>query len=142
MIQKMQPSETDDRNRRALGLVKRGVIAGYVLAAMNAFLAWRIYDIGYGINEAAGEDRIVIAVTTLLMAMTAAALTYRFSRKPSVAIAAVFLAWLSFEVAAKVLYGKPAPEYLAVAGLLCFGLVSGLRGAYVLRQAKLAGVTG
>ncbi len=101
---------------------------------MNAFLAWYIYDTGYGVNEAAGEDRIIIAGSTLLMAVVAAGLAYRFGRKHSVVIPVLLLAWVCFEVIAKFLYGKPAPEYLLSVGLVGFGLISGLRGALALRK--------
>lgn len=124
-----ESAETD-----AVRLVGRGVLAGYVLAAMNAFLAWFIYDTGYGVNEAAGEDRIIIAGSTLLMAVVAAGLAYRFGRKRSVVIPVLFLAWVCFEVVVKFLYGKPAPEYLLSVGLVGFGLISGLRGALALRK--------
>jgi hypothetical protein len=122
----------------AVALIKRGVISGYVLALMNAFLAWRIYDIGYGVNEAAGEDRIVIAATTLFMAVLAAALAFRFGRRYSIWIPMFFLAWVAFEVVAKLLGGGPTAGYILIAGLVVFGLISGLRGALALRKARQA----
>jgi hypothetical protein len=116
--------------------IRRGLIAMYVMAAMNAFLAWHIYDVGYGVNEAAGEDRTIIAVSTLLAALAAAGMAYWFGRRHHVAIPIIFLAWLGFEVAVKFLTGKPNVEYLVVSSLVIFGLISGLRGALALRKAR------
>ena len=122
----------------AINLVKRGVIAGYVLAAMNAFLAWYIYDTGYGVHEAAGDDRSVIAASNLFMAFVAAGLAFLFGRRHANGIPIFFLAWVAFEVIAKMFYlrGGPNAGYLLSAGLLVFGLISGLRGALALRKLQ------
>ncbi len=122
----------------AINLVKRGVIAGYVLAAMNAFLAWYIYDTGYGVHEAAGEDRSVIAASNLFMAVVAAGLAFLFGRRHAIGIPIFFLAWVAFEVIAKMFYLKGGPNagYLLIACLLVFGLISGLRGAIILRRSR------
>jgi hypothetical protein len=130
------PPPGHSMDKDALRSVKRGVIAMYVMAAMNAFLAWHIYDIGYGVNEAAGEDRTIIAVSTLLVALAAAGMAYWFGRLHHVAIPIIFLAWLGFEVAVKFVTGKPNVEYVVVSSLVTFGLISGLRGALALRKAR------
>lgn len=122
----------------ALRDVGRGVFAGYVLAAMNAFLAWYIYDTGYGVKEAAGDDRIVIAASTSFMAVVAAALAYRFSRRHAIWIPIFFLSWFAFEVGAKFLNGVPTTGFLVLNGLVAIGLVSGLRGALSLRKIRAA----
>ncbi len=119
-------------------LIQRGVIAGYALAAMNSFLAWYIYDTGYGVNEAAGDDRIVIAGSTLFMAVVAAALAYRFGRRHAIGIPVFFLAWVAYEVIAKLLGGGPTAGSILIVGLVVFGLISGLRGALALRRSHRA----
>jgi hypothetical protein len=135
-------SSNTTSNDDALRQIRRGVIAGYVLAAMNAFLAWYIFTTGYSVNEASGDDRIVIATSTLLVAVVAAVVSLRFSRKHSIFIPIMLLAWLLFETIAKFQNGKPAPERLVVAGLLFFGLISGVRGAWSLRQQKMSNDAG
>ena len=139
-----QPRDTDASSSltesEAKVLAGRGVIAGYAMALMNAFLAWYIYDTGYGVNEAAGDDRIVIAASTLFMALVAAALAYRFSRRHSIWIPIFFLAWVAFEVGWKLMTVRTTAGYIFIVGLVTFGLISGLRGALALRRARQAGL--
>lgn len=106
------------------------------MAAMNAFLSWYIYETGYGVVEAAGDDRVVIAASTLFMALTAAALAYRFGRRHAIAIPIFFLAWLAFEVGWKLVTIRMTAGHMLVIGIVTFGLISGLRGALALRKLR------
>ena len=126
--------EPHSENLRAL---RRGVHAGYLMALQNIVGAALVYHSGYGVNEQAGDDRTIIAASTLLMAIVAAALAYRFSRKHAIAIPAVLLVWFLIEAAVKLSDRGPSALSIVVFGLIGFGLISGLRGAWSLRQAQI-----
>ena len=117
--------------------VRRGVHAGYLMALQNIVGAALVYHSGYGVNEQAGDDRTIIAASTLLMAFVAAALAYWFSRRHAIAIPAILLVWLLIEASVKLFDRGPFALSIVVFGLIGFGLISGLRGAWSLRQVQL-----
>lgn len=127
----------EQEKSEAQTLIGRGVLGGYAIAAMNALLAWYIFNTGYGVNEAAGDDLSIIAGSTLFSAVVAAVLAHRFGRRHSIWIPLFFLAWVVFDVVTKVLNlnGGPNAGYILIVGLVGFGLISGLRGALALRRS-------
>jgi Na+/melibiose symporter-like transporter len=123
---------TDD----AMRSVQRGVLAGYLMSAMNVIGAGLVYFTGYSVNASAGDDRTIIAASTLLMAAIASALAYRFGRTHSVGIPIILLAWLCFEAIAKLLDRGPSAISVVIFALVAFGLGSGLYGALALRKTS------
>jgi Na+/melibiose symporter-like transporter len=117
--------------------VRRGVQAGYLMALQNIAGAALVYFSGYGVDVQAGDDRTIMAAATLLMAFVAAALAYWFSRKHTIVVPAVLLVWLFVEAAAKLLDRGPSALSVVIFGLIGFGLISGLRGAWELRKANI-----
>jgi Na+/melibiose symporter-like transporter len=118
--------------------VRRGVLGGYAMAVQNIVGAGLVYYTGFSVNQAAGDDQTIIALSTLLMAVVATAMAYWFGRNQSILIPIVLLAWLAFEAITKVLDRGPSAISVVIFGLIAFALVSGLQGALALRKARVA----
>lgn len=116
----------------AIRAIQRGVLAGYLMAAMNVVGSWLVYFV----SEGGGDDRTIMAGSILLMAFIAAALAYQFKRSHSVFIPALLLAWLCIEGVAKFIERGPSAISVVIFGLAGYGLISGLRGALALRKAR------